>query len=189
LKNQYKYAQDKTRIRSTKDLHTEDTNNKQYSKGKVRGKKGVFVVVITIILVFIIAQVLYYYVIPRVNIDLKTVYHEATGGGGTGGLINVNTKVVNSGTVEARDFQMTLSVYNSTEVLLINKTYSNDILSPGKEYELKVVTNGNSYEDFYITLEVEFTTSDNDYFERYNYKTYEDPMNIDFEDSIFKWGA
>jgi hypothetical protein len=167
-----------------------DTGKDSDDKGtKVRGKKAVIIIVIVVILTIIFAQILYYYVIPRVNIDLKTVYHEATGGGGTGGLINVNTKVINTGTVEAWDFQMTLSVYNSTEVLLINKTYSQNILSPGQEHELKLVTNGNSYEDFYITLEVEFETSDNNFYERYNYKTYEDSMNIGFEDSIFKWGT
>ena len=112
-----------------------------------------------------------------------------TGGGGTGGLINVNSKIENSGTVEARDFQISVSVYNSTRKLLTNSTFTQDILSPGQSHEVKLSTQGNCYENFYITVEIQFQTSDNDYYEKYNYETHEDAMNIGFEDSIYNWGA
>ena len=158
-------------------------------KVHVKGKRAVITLVIMIILIIILAQVLYYYVIPRVTIDARTVYHEATGGGGTGGLINVNSKIENSGTVEARDFQVSVSVYNSTRKLLTNSTYTKSILSPGQSHEVKLSAQGNCYEDFYIIVEIQIQTSGDDYYEKYNYKTYEDAMNIGFEDSIFSWGA
>lgn len=154
----------------------------------VKGKKLVFVLVFAIILIIIIAQILYLVAIPRVTIDLKTIYHEATSGGGTGGLINVNSKVINSGTVEVRDFKITLSVLDSNKTLLINDSYSKNILSPGQDYELKLITNGNHLTTFYMILEVQFETSNNEYYEKYMYKTHEDAMNIGFEDTIFDWG-
>ena len=67
---------------------------------QIKGKKAVIITFIVILIIFISAQLLYLYVIPRASIELKTVYHEATGGGGTGGLINVNSKFINSGNVE-----------------------------------------------------------------------------------------
>jgi len=70
----------------------------------------------------------------------------------------------------------------------VNDTYEKGILSPGQSYELKVVTNGNCYETFYIIVEVQFKTSNDKYYEKFMYKTHEDAMNIGFEDSIFDWG-
>jgi hypothetical protein len=154
----------------------------------VKGKKPVIILVVVVILIILFSQLLYTFVIPRVTIDLKTIYHEATGGGGTGGLINVNTKIVNSGTVEARDLEVKVEVLNSTKKLLTNDTYYEDILSPGESYELKLTTNGNCFETFYIVVEVQFDTSNKDFYEKYEYKTHEDAMNIGFQDSIFEWG-
>jgi hypothetical protein len=155
---------------------------------KAKGKKVVIVAVVLILVIFISGQLLYLYVIPRVTMDFKTVYHEATGGGGTGGLINVNTKFINSGTVQVDDFQMTVSVLDAARELLTNGTYEQGIVYPGDSYELKLTTNGNSFEKFYITLEIVFDTEKNEYTKKYLYETHEVAMNIGFEDSIFDWG-
>lgn len=157
-------------------------------KPKIKGKKFVIILVILIIIIIIFAQLLYTYVIPRVTIDLKTVYHEATGGAGTGGLVNVNTKLINSGTVEVTDLIIIVSVFDSTKTLLTNETYNQQTVSPGTDYELKLVTNGNCYEAFYIEIAIRFETTNNEYNEKFTYKTYEDAMNIGFEDNIFDWG-
>jgi len=157
-------------------------------KNQVKGKKAVIVSVILIITIFVIAQILYIYVIPRVTIDLKTNYHEATGGGGTGGQINVNTLFINSGTIEITNLKIIVAVFNATMALLTKETYENDLVSPGNSHQLKLFTSGNCFETFYIDLEVEFETSNNEYYEKFNYKTHEDAMNIGFEDNIFDWG-
>ena len=164
---------------------TEDDSGKHK---RAKGKKVVIVAVVLILVIFISGQLLYLYIIPRVTIDFKTVYHEATGGGGTGGLINVNTKFINSGTIEVDDFRMTVSVLDATQKLLTNGTYNQGIVYPGDSYELKLTTNGNSYEKFYIILEIEFGTEKNEYTKKYVYETHEVAMNIGFEDSIFDWG-
>jgi hypothetical protein len=160
----------------------------QEQKIPVKGKRPIVILVILIIIIIFLSQILYSFVIPRVTLDLKTIYHEATSGGGTGGLINVNTKATNSGTVEVRDFQISVDVLNSTRDLLVNDTYEKNILLPGQSYELKVATNGNCLETFYIIVEVQFKTSNDEYYEKFMYKTHEDAMNIGFEDTIFDWG-
>jgi len=167
--------------------HKKTTENQKVKK-TVKGKKPVFIGVVLIIVIIIFAQLLYWYVIPRVNVDLKTVYHEATGGAGTGGSINVNSKYINIGTESLNNFKITLSIRDSTRSLLATKTHEESLISPGAEHELKLVTNGNCYEKFYIELEVKFRAADSDYYEKYSYETYEDAMNIGFEDSIFDWG-
>jgi hypothetical protein len=139
------------------------------NKPKVKGKKFIIISIIIILIIFISAQLLYLYVIPRVTIDLKTNYHEATGGGGTGGLINVNSKFINSGTVDVENFIITVTVLNKTKDILVKKTYEQDIVEPKDNYELKLVTNGNSYETFYVIVELEFETDDNDYSKKYLY--------------------
>ena len=154
----------------------------------VKGKKGVIFAVILIIIIIVLGQVLYLYVIPRLTIDFKTVYHEATGGGGTGGLFNVNTKFKNSGTLEVNNFVLSLKIFNSTKAVLKSEVYESDFISAGESKQIKIISNGNCFETYYIEIEVEFFVDNEDYYEKFNYKTYEDAMNIGFEDSIFDWG-
>ena len=157
-------------------------------KDKIKGKKLVIIIVFLIIIIVACAQLLYSYVIPRVTLDLKTTYHEATGGGGTGGLININSKIINSGTVAIDDLIITVSLFNSTKTLLANETYVDSRILPDGNHELKLVANGNCYETFYIRIELQFFAAKTEYYEQYVYTTHEDTMNIGFEDSIFDWG-
>jgi hypothetical protein len=154
---------------------------------RIKGKRAVIILIVVLLIVFISAQILYWYVLPRITIDLKTVYHEATGGGGTGGLINVNSKFVNSGTVEVDNFKISITILNSTQIVLVNNTFDQDIVSPGDSHELKLTTNGNCFETFYIILEIQFDMGKNEYSKKYLYETHEDAMNIGFKDSIFDW--
>jgi hypothetical protein len=81
-----------------------------------------------------------------------------------------------------------VNIFNSTKELLVNETYTDTTFSPGQDYEMKLKANGNCFEPFYIQLEIEFDTKNNQYYEKYNYETHEDAMNIGFEDSISDWG-
>ena len=168
-------------------IYAEEVESKNL-KPKAKGKKLIIVIIIIILIMILSAQILYLYVIPRVTIDLKTYYHEATGGGGTGGLINVNSKFLNSGTEEVENFIITVTILNNTKDILVKKTYEQDIVEPKDSEELKLSTNGNAFETFYIIVELEFETQKNQYSKKYLYETHEDTMNIGFEDSIFDWG-
>ena len=161
--------------------------NNQKMNGKVKGKKLVIILVIVILLILIFGQLLYYFVLPRVSIDLKTVYHEAMGGGGTGGLININSKFINSGTVDVENLKITVTILDSTNKLLTNETHEQGIVNPNDNHEVKLKTNGNTFEKFYIIVEIEFNTEKNEYSKKYLYETHEDAMNIGFEDNISDW--
>jgi hypothetical protein len=154
----------------------------------VKGKKPIFASVIIILIVFFTSQTLYLYIIPRVTVELDTVYHEAIGGGGTGGAINVNSKFENSGTVEIQNFILTVSLLNSSKGRLVDDTYSMDLVEPGDSHELKLFTYGNSFEKFFIIVEIEFETNDREFNKKYLYETHEPTMNIGFEEEIFEWG-
>lgn len=154
----------------------------------VKGKKAVIIAVILIIIILFFGQIIYVYVIPRITLDFKTVYHEATGGGGTSGLFNINTKFKNSGTIEVNNFVLSLKVYNSTRAVLQSKVYESDFISAGESKQIKIISNGNCFETYYIEIEVEFFVDNEEYYEKFNYETYEDAMNIGFEDTIFDWG-
>ena len=184
-----KQKQDRLKVKPRSRSITTSSIDTDHAKEKIKGKKFVVLFVVTILLSLLISQILYLYVIPRVTLDVRTVYHEATGGGGTGGLINVNSKIINSGTVEARGVEISVKLLNSNKSVLVNKSYYQNILSPGESHELKLITNGNCYEDYYIIVEIQFETSNSEFIEKYNYKTHEDVMNIGFEDSIFQWGS
>ena len=70
---------------------------------------------------------------------------------------------------------------------MVNETYDQEILLPGDSNELKINTRGNSYEQFFIIVEISFYTAKKEYSKKYLYETHEDAMNIGFEDSIFDW--
>jgi hypothetical protein len=168
------------------EVEYEDENPPE--KKNVKGKKLIIFSIFLILIIILSAQILYSYVIPRVTIDFKTTYHEATGGGGTGGIINVNTKFINTGTTDIEDFSITVTILNSTESILINKKFQQDLVAPGDSHEIKLTTNGNCFETFYIILETQFNSDKSEYNEKYLYTTHEDAMNIGFEDTIFEWG-
>ena len=42
----------------------------------------------------------YQWIIPRTDLEVRTVYHEAPGGGGTGGTVNINVLLTNLGNRE-----------------------------------------------------------------------------------------
>ena len=157
-------------------------------RNRVKGKRLIILSIFIILILFLSSQLLYFYVIPRTTLDLRTNYHEALGGGGTGGLINVNSKFINSGTVDIENFNITVTVLNNTKILLVEETYDQALVKPGDNYELKLATNGNCFETFYIIVELNFETQKNEYSRKYLYETYEEAMNIGFEDSIFNWG-
>jgi flagellar basal body-associated protein FliL len=158
------------------------------TKPKVRGKKAIIVGVIVIAIIILLANVLYLFVLPRVNLEIITVYNEGVGGGGTGGMININTKLKNIGTVKIDDLTITVTVFNSTDHQMDKLVSPDNQISPSNDREIKINFIGNHYETYYIEVELSFYSNQKNYDDDYSYKTYEDSMNIKFEDEIFEWG-
>ena len=154
----------------------------------VKGKKPVIIGVIVIVVIILVANALYMFIIPRVNLEIITLYNEGIGGGGTGGMININTKLKNSGTVSIEDIDITIIVMNETNVQRDELESTGITLSPSEDHELKLNFIGNHYLTYFIFVDVTFYASGDEYTKSYSYKTYEDPMNIKFEDDVSDWG-
>jgi hypothetical protein len=154
----------------------------------VKGKKPVIIGVIVIVVIILVANALYMFIIPRVNLEIVTLYNEGIGGGGTGGMININTKLKNSGTVSIEDIEITITVMNETNVQRGDLESTGITLDPSEDQELKLNFIGNHYLTYFIFVDIIFYASGDEYTKSYSYKTYEDPMNIKFEDDISDWG-
>ena len=152
----------------------------------VKGKKQVILGLMLVGLVILAGAGLYYYIIPRVEVELITVYHEGAGGASSGGFINVNTKVQNTGTKTLEDVNVTLKItkYNSEKTEAKTEvTYYN--IGRGENREPKLDFMGDHYEPYTITLKIQFTASGNNYEKEFTYEVEKDSaMNLIFEDSI-----
>ena len=154
----------------------------------VKGKKPIILGVIIIVIIILIANALYIFILPRVDLKIVTLYNEGIGGGGTGGMININTKLKNSGTVSITDIDITITVFNVTNVQRGELESTGNTLSPAEDHEFKLNFIGNHYLTYYIFIDISFYASGEEYTKSYSYKTYEDPMNIKFEDEVSDWG-
>ena len=161
---------------------------KDDGKLPVKGKKPIIIGILLIVIIIVVANVLYFFVIPRVNLEVITLYNEGIGGGGTGGMININTKLKNSGTVSIEDLEITITIINETNFQRGELESSGLTLSPSEDEELKLNFIGNHYLTYYIFIDLVFYANGDEYTKSYSYKTYEDPMNIKFEDDISDWG-
>ena len=122
------------------------------------------------------------------NLEIITVYNEGIGGGGTGGLININTKLKNVGTVSIDELVITITTLNSSNYQMHRLISPDNYLSPSEDHEVRQNFIGNHYETYYIQINIAFYSNGKNYNKTLSHKTYEDPMNIKFEDEIFDWG-
>jgi len=144
------------------------------------GKKITMIAVIALAVIIIGAVVVYYYVYPRVDLEIKTLYHERIGGGSTGGGINVNVLFSNKGTEDIEGLSLVLTVINQTDQLMKQDSMSVGDIEPHEASEAYVDFIGNHLDTYYITLSVKFSSGGESYSKDYSYKTYEDAMNIVF---------
>ncbi len=138
-----------------------------------------------IVLLLILAGVVsYQWLIPRTDLEVRTVYHEATGGGGTGGLIHVNILLTNWGNREIRDLycRYTVTIVNGSE--MAHHESSSMILQRKENAELKLDFVGSQYWEYLIEIEISFRGSSGKISKDFGYHTVEDTMNIVFIERI-----
>ncbi len=83
------------------------------SKGRrviIRGKRPILRTLMALAVILVVGLSLYTYVIPRTDLTIRTIYHEAPGGGGTSGVMNLNVLLSNTGTLELENFTLTIEV-------------------------------------------------------------------------------
>ncbi len=141
--------------------------------------KGMFGIII-IVAILLISSALYFKVIPRVEAQITTVFHEASNN-----VINVNTKVDNAGTIELNDIAVSILVTSGNQTY-IDENFTQYKLSAGSEKEFKTFFYGDHYKIYMITITVAFTGDDSRYRKEFTY-TAQDYMNIQYDETIKEW--
>lgn len=160
------------------------------SKGRrveVRGKRAVLAGVAVAALLVFTGFLLYTYVIPRVQLDILTMYHEDPGSGGTGGNIRVNVLLENSGTLVIKDLELVLAVEDG-EGNLLARSYHNTTISPGNDAQPRVSFRGDQYATYFIQLRISFVSNDDRFEEVYRYDTSGEAMNQPHSETMGAWG-
>jgi hypothetical protein len=145
------------------------------------GKKITVIIVIALLLLFAVSAIAYFYLYPRTDLSIKTVYHERMGGGSTGGGININILFTNSGTTQIKGLTYVLNVLNQTDVHIKSLTDVVTLIEPGDDTEIATSFIGNHFDTYYISLTINFQSDGGTYSADFSYKTTEDAMNIIFQ--------
>lgn len=141
-------------------------------------------VIIIAILVLTGIFVTYNWLIPRPDLEIRTVYHETPGGGGTAGIMHVNILLTNEGN---REITSLICAYRVSRVgggEVANHIPGVNELEPGKNVELKLDFLGSQFWDYRIDIDIEFDCSGSSYGRSYTLYTEEDAMNLVFVEYI-----
>lgn len=137
-----------------------------------------------VIAVILMAFSMYQWIVPRTDLEVRTVYHEAPGGGGTGGLVNVNVLLTNKGNRDIEDLECLVRVINAEGSILVFKDVKGVLLQERDNAELKLVLVGSQYKDYRITIDLVFSSARKDYVRDLEYVTQEDAMNLVFVEDL-----
>jgi hypothetical protein len=158
-------------------------------KPKVKGKRAVYIGLVVIALIILASMGLYSYVLPRVDVELVTVYHESTGGVASSGSINLNTQIRNEGTKKVEDLNVSIIISDpDTGEVQEQLSDSFNSISRGDKKEPRMEFFGDHYEPYKVTIMVSFQSSGKAYIREYIYNIEkDDAMNLIFEERIFEW--
>ncbi|MFW3146285.1 MAG: hypothetical protein ACMUIE_05690 [Thermoplasmatota archaeon] len=139
-----------------------------------------FVVLIVILVVFS----MYQWVIPRTDLEVRTVYHEAPGGGGTGGGININILMTNKGNRDIEELTCFARVRDQEGEVVAFREVESLFMESRENVELKLHFVGSQYETYRISLDLDFSSVGRQYSRDLTYTTVEDTMNLVFVEKV-----
>jgi hypothetical protein len=148
------------------------------------GKRKRWLIPLTAIVLVILAFASYQWIIPRTNLEVRTVYHESPSGGGTGGVINVNVLITNRGNRPVEDLDCMVIVRDLDGREKGRNMVENMGLERGQNAEIKLTIIGSQYIDYTISVDIDFETYKDSARETLEYHTYEEQMNLVFVDNI-----
>lgn len=137
-----------------------------------------------ILLVIFVTFATYQWVIPRADLEVRSVYHESPGGGGTGGAINYNVLITNWGNRRVEDLNCAVRIFNSSGGEVAMDSITDVSLYRRDNVEMALHFVGDQFSDFEIRIHLFFDCKGNSYVEDLDYYTKEDQMNIVFVDHI-----
>ena len=143
-----------------------------------------WMVPLIVLLLIMAGLITYQWLIPRTDLEVRTVYHEATGGGGTGGLIHVNILLTNLGNREISDLDCSYSVSIVDGAEMAHHESSSLILQRKENAELKLDFVGSQYWDYIVEIEISFRGSSGEVSSDLSYCSIEDTMTLTFIDRV-----
>lgn len=143
-------------------------------KGKWGRKKKLVAVVILLI---ILGGLLYYFAFPWVELSVKTRFNETPSG------IFVVCEASNTGTVMIEDLEVSVSVYNSSGILMNSTSYSATVLKRWQYEENFVHYHGDQAEPYNIVISVYFKANGKGYREAFSHEA-KDYMRLEFEKKV-----
>jgi hypothetical protein len=137
-----------------------------------------------VIVLVIISIISYQFIVPRTSLEVRTVYHESPGGGGTGGIINVNVLLSNRGNRDLTDIACTVLVRDGSGSVLSRDGLEGTSLRSRDNTELRLSFVGNHYSTYTITLTIELVSMGDTLAREIVHTTREDSMNLVFVDRL-----
>jgi hypothetical protein len=151
---------------------------------EVAGSRKKWLVPILVLGIILVAFLTYQWIIPRTNLEIRTVYHESPGGGGTGGVINVNVLLTNWGNRKASSLECSVIITNITGHEVARNNIDDMSLSRGDNAEIKLSFVGSQYSDYIINIDVSFSSTGGTKSADIEHRTVEDQMNLVFVNNI-----
>ncbi|RLF68833.1 MAG: hypothetical protein DRN57_02830 [Thermoplasmata archaeon] len=134
--------------------------------------------------IVIIAFLFYQWIIPRTNLEVRTVYHESPGGGGTGGVINVNVLLTNWGNREISDLDCRVVVDQVGGGEMARNEAPDLVLGRGENAEIKLSFIGSQFADYKISISLSMICSGSTTERVLVHETEEEQMNLVFVDNL-----
>jgi cell division protein FtsL len=159
-----------------KDNEGEEEGPEPKKKKRKKWGKGKKIFVM-IILLIILASLLFYLFVPRVQLSVKTDFIETPSG------IFVVCETSNSGTVPIKDLNVTFQVLNATDAIINSTMFSAYVLERGDQTGGYVHYFGNQFESYTILVTVHFYSYGQEFQRTFSYLA-KDYMRISFEDNV-----
>lgn len=147
-------------------------------------KRPAVIISVIIIVALLLVSLSYFFLIPRIELSVVTVYRE-----GSGLSILVDSKVKNEGTLNIQHLTLNITVTNTSGgVVASGGYYIPDLEARSSQSFDNIHFLGDQYEPYRINVKVHFEAAGSDYTENYNHPV-DEYMFSKFEDTFTKWGG
>ncbi len=154
------------------------------SKLFINKKRLAILVSIIIIVAVVLSFLSYYFILPRTEIKIITVYREASGM-----AILIDTEIENVGTLEIKHFTMNISVMDENDDMVAEGDYYlNDLGSHDSHGFDNIYFKGDQYLKYRISIKIKFESSGKEHSKNFDHTTSE-YMWIKYEDHYLEWGG
>ncbi len=144
-------------------------------------RKGRRRIALVIVLVAILIPALYFFVIPRTEVNVRVFYNESVLN-----QINIDPQITNTGTNEATAVTLRIEVVNSTDNEMGKKEYSVpsvvQVLGVAKLDALSF--RGDQYERYTIIIDIELKAGGTTLARHWSHNTEEPWLNLDWTDRV-----